>query len=140
MGALLLFLLSFQLDSAELARIERPRVLAAAERYVSERPITITAFPAARSPGGPHDYYSEGDYWWPDPQNPNGPYIRRDGETNPDNFVAHRDALRRLSQIVPALVAAYKLTREERYARQAVAHLVAWFVNDSTRMSPSLLY
>ena len=34
----------------------------------------------------PHDYFSEGDYWWPDPKNPGGPYIRRDGFSNPANF------------------------------------------------------
>ncbi len=129
-----------QLDSAEVARLERPRVLSAAERYLREAPVTITAFPAPRSAGGPHDFSSDGDYWWPDPRSPDSPYVRRDGETNPHNFVAHRDAMRRLSQIVPALVAAYVLTRDERYARQAAAHLRAWFVDEGTRMNPSLLY
>jgi len=129
-----------QLDSAEVARLERPRVLSAAERYLREAPVTITAFPAPRSAGGLHDFSSDGDYWWPDPRSPDSPYVRRDGETNPHNFVAHRDAMRRLSQIVPALVAAYVLTRDERYARQAAAHLRAWFVDEGTRMNPSLLY
>jgi alpha-L-fucosidase 2 len=128
----------------DLATIERRRVLAAADRYLTEPPLTITAFPVPAGRGtreaGPHDYYSEGDYWWPDPQNPNGPYIRRDGETNPENFVAHRDAMRRLSQIVPALVAAYEITGDERYARHAAAHLRAWFVDAGTRMTPNLLY
>jgi len=129
-----------QLPRAELVRLERARVLSAARRDLDEPPVTITAFPAPRSAGGLHDYYSEGDYWWPDPQNPDGPYVRRDGETNPANFVAHRDALRRLSQIVPALVAAYRITGDARYARHAVAHLAAWFVDAGTRMNPSLLY
>jgi hypothetical protein len=87
-----------------------------------------------------HDFYSEGDYWWPDPANPDGPYVQRDGETNPDNFVAHRDAMRRLSVVVPALVAAHELTGERRYVRAAVAHLRAWFVDTATMMSPHLLY
>ncbi|AHG93078.1 Alginate lyase (plasmid) [Gemmatirosa kalamazoonensis] len=125
---------------AELERIERPRVLAAAQRWLDEPPVTITAYRAARSAGGVHDFYSEGDYWWPDPAHPDGPYVRRDGETNPDNFVAHRDAMRRLSQIVPALVAAYELTRDARYANRAAEHLRAWFVAESTRMNPNLLY
>ncbi|HEY6157442.1 MAG TPA: alginate lyase family protein [Gemmatimonadales bacterium] len=129
-----------QLDSSALARLERPRVLSAAERYLREAPITITAFPAPRSAGGPHDFFSEGDYWWPDPRSPDSPYVRRDGETNPANFVAHRDAMRRLSQIVPALVAAYEITRDQRYARHAAAHLRAWFVDERTRMNPTLLY
>jgi hypothetical protein len=129
-----------QLTRQELVAIERKRVIAQAERYLREQPVTVTAVRAERSAGGPHDFYSEGDYWWPDPANPTGPYIRRDGETNPANFDAHRDAMRRLSQIVPALVAAYEITRDERYARHAVAHLRAWFVDDATRMNPNLLY
>src|SRR2546423_15021505 len=72
-----------QLTRRELIRIEEPRVLKEAQRYLNEAPVTVTAFPAPRSTGGVHDFYSEGDYWWPDPQNPQGPYIRRDGETNP---------------------------------------------------------
>jgi hypothetical protein len=129
-----------QTTRAELASHERRRVLAAADRYVKERPVTVTATRAARSAGGPHDFYSEGDYWWPDPKNPDGPYVQRDGETNPDNFVAHRDAMRRLSQIVPALVAAYEITGDRKYAEPATAHVRAWFVAESTRMSPNLLY
>jgi hypothetical protein len=87
-----------------------------------------------------HDYFSEGDYWWPDPSNPDGPYIQRDGFTNPDNFVAHRLALIRLSVHVPALAAAWKLTGERRYAEHAMRHLRAWFIEPATRMNPHLLY
>lgn len=131
---------SAQLRRSELVALERSRVVAAADRALAEAPVTITAYPAARSTGGIHDYFSEGDYWWPDPRNPDGPYVRRDGETNPDNFVAHREALRRMSQLVPALVAAYTVTHDERYARHAMAHLRAWFVDEGTRMNPNLLY
>src|SRR5205085_9756923 len=119
--------------------IERSRVVKDADGYLREAPVTITAFPAARSAGGLHDFYSEGDYWWPDPANPGGPYIRRDGETNPENFVAHRDAMRRLSQIVPALVAAHEITGDARYARRAADHLRAWFVAERPRMNPNRL-
>lgn len=38
---------------------ERARVLKAADQYLKERPVTITAFRAARSAGGPHDYFSK---------------------------------------------------------------------------------
>ena len=124
----------------DLEASERPRVLAAARRYLAEQPITITAARSPRSAGGVHDYFSEGDYWWPDPANPGGPYIQKDGMTNPDNFVAHRHALIRLSLHVPALAAAWLLTRDRRYATHAAAHLRAWFVDAPTRMNPNLLY
>ncbi len=124
----------------DVAAFERARVLKAAGAYLSERPVTLTASRSPRSAGGPHDFFSEGDYWWPDPQNPGGPYVQRDGMTNPDNFVEHRRALMRLSLQVPALAAAWKLTRDERYARHAVRHLRAWFVEPATRMNPHLKY
>ncbi len=129
-----------QMTRADLIRIERARVLTAAQQYLREKPVTITAFRAERSAGGLHDFFSEGDYWWPNPLSADSPYIQRDGETNPDNFVAHRDAMRRMSQIVPALVAAYAITGDKQYARQAGAHLQAWFVDTATMMNPSLLY
>jgi hypothetical protein len=124
----------------DLRKVERDRVVRAADRYLQERPITITAYPAKRSAGGRNDYFSEGDYWWPDPEDPNGPYIQRDGMTNPDNFVAHRHALIRLSVQMPALTAAWLITKKEKYARHAAEHLRAWFVEPATRMNPNLQY
>src|SRR6516162_5425122 len=124
----------------DLAAIERPRVIKAANRYLNEAPVTVTASGSPRSAGGKHDFFSEGDYWWPDPANPKGPYIQRDGMTNPDNFVEHRRAMIRLSLAVPALAAAYKITRDRKYAEHAATHLRAWFVDESTRMNPNLQY
>ncbi|MFP5234300.1 MAG: alginate lyase family protein [Acidobacteriota bacterium] len=124
----------------ELASIEHPRVLRAADHYLHERPKTITAIRASRSAGGLHDFYSEGDYWWPDPANPGGPYIRRDGQSNPDNFVAHRELLLRFSIQMPALTAAWLLTRNAAFAERAVAHLRAWFITPATHMNPNLEY
>src|ERR671932_810625 len=124
----------------DVAAFDRARVLKAANEYLSEQPVTITASHSPRSAGGPHDFFSEGDYWWPDPQNPGGPYVQRDGESNPANFVEHRRALMRLSVQVPALAAAWKLTGDGRYARRAAEHLRAWFIDERTRMNPSLQY
>ena len=66
--------------------------------------------------------------------------LRRDGETNPDNFVGHRRLLFAFARDVGALSAAYDLTREERFAVAAVAHLRAWLVDPATRMNPNLQY
>lgn len=124
----------------DLAAIERPRIIPAADRMLKEAPVTVTAAHSPRSAGGRHDFFSEGDYWWPDPKSPEGPYVQRDGMTNPDNFVAHRHAMIRFSIHVGTLTSAYLLTADERYAAQAVKHLRAWFVEPDTRMSPHLLY
>jgi hypothetical protein len=123
-----------------VAKFDRARVIETADRYLKEPPITITDSTSPRSTGGLHDFFSEGDYWWPDPQNPTGPYIQRDGMSNPDNFIDHRRYLMRLSVQVPALTAAWKVTKDPRYARQAVKHLRAWFIDPDTRMNPNLQY
>ena len=125
-----------------VAVFDRARILSAATSFLSAQPITVTAFHSPRSPGTPHDFFSEGDYWWPDPANPTGPYIRRDGLTNPANFTAHREAMVRLSIHVATLTAAWKITRNPaqraRFSAKAAAHLRAWFVTEATRMSPNL--
>lgn len=124
----------------DVAAFDRARVIKAADAYLADAPVTVTASHSPRSAGGLHDFFSEGDYWWPDPNNPGGPYIQRDGMTNPDNFVEHRKALMRLSVEMPALAAAWKLTHHQRYADRAALHLRAWFVDDATRMNPNLQY
>lgn len=123
-----------------VAKTDRVRILDAAARYVQLAPRTITSFPAAHTPGGFHDYYSQADYWWPNPADPNGPYIQRDGQSNPDNFNDHRKAMIALSIQMPALTAAWLLTRDHRYAQHAAAHLHAWFISPNTRMNSNLEY
>ena len=128
----------------DVARIDRERILRAARAYLPHQPVTITASTSPRAPGGPHDYFSESDYWWPDPKNPGGPYIRRDGETNPENFDGHRQALRRFSLQVPALAAAYVISPYSKFkaacADKVEQHLRAWFLDPVTRMNPNLQY
>ena len=123
-----------------VAQTDKDRILRAGREYLGLKPVTITAFPAARSAGGLHDYFSQADYFWPNPQNPNGPYINRDGQSDPDNFDTHRKVMIALSTQVPALTAAWILTGERRYAERACDHLTAWFVNADTRMNPNLQY
>ena len=126
--------------SADVGKVDRQRILAAAQQDLKQQPQTITAFHSSRSSGGTHDFYSEGDYWWPDPKHPEGPYVLRDGMSNPANFSDHRQALMRFSVQVPALVAAWKISGDKRYADHAVAHLRAWFVDERTRLNPDLQY
>jgi len=125
---------------ALVATTDRQRILRAAARYLSFAPQTITAFPSDRNPGGLHDYFSEGDYFWPNPANPDGPYIELDGKSNPDNFQGHRKALLALSVQMPALTAAWRLTGKQRYGEHAAVHLRAWFIDPPTRMNPNLEY
>lgn len=122
----------------DIRAIERRRLLPQADALLAVEPRTITAIAAPRSTAGPQDYYSEGDYWWPDPVNPDGPYVRRDGRSNPDKFDGHRDALIVFGRTVPALAALWNLTGEARFSHAAMRHLAPWFVDPATRMNPNL--
>ena len=123
-----------------VVELDTQTVIELADQYLHKEPITITAFVAERSGGGKHDYYSEGSYWWPDPENPDGPYIRKDGQRNPANFKAHKKAMNEMAEWVSTLTAAYLLTEDKKYALHAIRHLQAWFAEPATRMNPSLLY
>src|SRR5690349_6067735 len=92
-----------------VAALKKP-VMAEAGWAMKQAPVTVTASYSPRSAGGKHDFFSEGDYWWPNPVSADSPYIQRDGETNPENFTAHREAMIRLSRVVGALASAYQLT------------------------------
>jgi hypothetical protein len=140
----LAFGLSRQSEKSDAFRLvsetDRQRILKAADKYISQAPLTITAFPAPRSAGGLHDFYSQADYFWRNPKDPNGPYVNRDGQSNPENFDEHRKVMVALSIQVPTLTAAWLLTGNRRYGEKSCAHLRAWFVSPETRMNPNLLY
>jgi len=118
----------------------KPQILKEAAWAIQQQPITVTAESSPLSAGGKHDFFSQADYFWPNPTNPTGPYVNRDGETNPNNFIAHRKAMIRLSQIVGALASAYQLTGDEKYVKHALIHIKAWFVDTETLMNPNLSY
>ncbi len=124
----------------QVKAVLRQQALQQAEKAIKQLPITVTSESCPRSAGGPHDFYSEGDYWWPNPVSADSPYIQKDGHSNPDNFTAHRQAMIRFSQLTGALASAYLLTGNNKYVRAALPHYKAWFTDTATCMHPSLLY
>lgn len=124
----------------EVEELLRKQILEEAEWAMQQEPVTVTAQTSPRSAGGRHDFFSEGDYWWPNPVSADSPYIQKDGLTNPDNFVAHRHAMIRFSRIVGALSSAFLLTGDEKYFAHALLHCRAWFVDTATLMKPNLLH
>jgi unsaturated chondroitin disaccharide hydrolase len=118
----------------------RASVMVEAAWAMKQKPVTVTASHSDRSAGGRHDFFSEADYFWPNPASPDSPYINKDGQSNPNNFVAHRLAMIRLSKLVGALGSAWVLTHDDRHVRQALDHCRAWFVDTTTMMNPNLEY
>lgn len=112
----------------DVAAIDRERILSAADGYLSLQPAPVTSLVCPRSPAPAAAYYSEAE---PDAGLPRP-------ASAPAPFLAQRDALFTLGLAVPALAAAYTLTREARYADHAATHLRAWFVDSRTRMIPAM--
>ncbi len=127
--------------AVNVAEIDHDRILKAAEAALTQPPVPSTSSRAKWSQGGPNDFYSNGDYRWPNPSTTNGlPYVELDGKSNPDNFNNHRAAVRTMQDTVAALGAAYKITGESRYAAKAVQLLRVFFLDPQTRMNPNLQF
>ncbi len=92
--------------------------------------------------GDKHDYMSQAPYFWPDPSKPDGlPYIRRDGERNPEiNKITDHRAIDGLVTNTETLALAYYLGGDGRYAAKAASLLRAFFLDPATRMNPNLEY
>jgi Alginate lyase len=90
--------------------------------------------------GNKHDYMSQAPYWWPDSTKPKGlPYIRRDGERNPElNKISDHSEMDKLEDEVETLALAYYFSKEERYAKHAARLLKTWFLDEKTRQTPHL--
>lgn len=92
-------------------------------------------------PGGTkHDYLSLSAYWWPDPEHPDGRWVRRDGEINPASKNNQSDGVRlaTFTARVQTLTLAWYFSGEQKYADRAMALLRYWFINPVSKMNPNL--
>ncbi|MEO9892975.1 alginate lyase family protein [Aurantibacter sp.] len=88
-----------------------------------------------------HDYLSISRYWWPNEDTADGlPWVRHDGETNPDTQTAAVDRKRLgfMGKSIWKLSLAYYFTDDEKYASRAINMLKIWFINPETLMNPHL--
>lgn len=108
--------------------------------------LTIKPFSVVYKTGVPpsknkHDYMSIGPYWWPNPNTDNGlPYIRKDGEINPETRSDFTDYIEKNNFIdaVKTLSKAYEKSNKKKYVTKNIALIKAWFLDDETKMNPNI--
>lgn len=114
----------------------------AADKALKQGPWSVTFHRPlnAETSVAVNDYYSDAPYWWPDPNKPDAPYIRKDGERNPKRFETNRRHLGDMSEAVLSLGSGAFLLGEPKYATRAAELLHTWFIDPKTRMNPHLDY
>jgi hypothetical protein len=118
------------------------QLLREADKLLNYLPVSVmgkTDFPPS---GDKHDYMSLAPYWWPNPATTNGlPYIRKDGEINPEvkNY-PDKEHMPVLCENINLLALAYYFSQNEKYAKHASKLLQVWFLDPATKMNPNLKY
>jgi hypothetical protein len=117
------------------------RLLADAGKFVDSEIKTVLDKVKAAPSGDMQDYLSQGVYWWPNPDTEDGrPYVRRDGEVNPEVHRLDRTALQAAAHKSRTLSLAWWFGGNDAFARSAAQFLQAWFLDPSTRMNPNFHY
>jgi hypothetical protein len=113
-----------------------------AEQALTRGPFSVMQKSRVPPSGDRHDFMSVAPYWWPDPAKPGGlPYIRRDGEVNPESRIdADDQRFDAMQEAVLVLAQAYAKFSDERFAARAALLLRTWFLDPATRMTPHLNY
>src|SRR5215204_6103060 len=127
-----------ELNSKDQAAVQR--IDAEARKALTAKVASIVSKPATPPSGDKHDYMSQAPYFWRNPNTATGfPYIRRDGERNPEikRYPDH-DLLDTMIDTVERLSLGYFVTGKKEYATRAGAILRMWFLHPSTRMNPNL--
>lgn len=110
-----------------------------ANSLLGARAYNVVARTLKAISGNPHDYMSMGPYWWPNPNTENGlPYIRRDGEINPETKT--EDTYGGMCERVFDLALASFFFEDKKYGEKAEEFLKAWHLNEETYMNPHLEY
>ena len=111
-----------------------------AKKALKTEILSIVTKEAVPPSGDKHDYVSQAPYFWRNPATASGfPYIRKDGERNPEikKYPDH-DLMDEMVAAVEKLSIAYYFTNKEEYAARAGEILRLWFLDAKTKMNPNL--
>jgi len=114
------------------------------EALATESPTITSNTSFIKQTSGPNNYASLAPYYHPDPTSENGfPYIRMDGVINRNNMSSRTSDgmyLSRLHSLLTPLCILYYYTKSEDYATRAISIIDKFFINEQTKMNPSLTY
>lgn len=132
------------LDPKTAAQYARPikRLTSDADKAMKVEIAPVTSKTATPPSGDKHDYMSQAPYFWKNPDTKTGfPYIRRDGERNPEilQYPDHT-LMDDMVKTVETLSIAYYFTGKEEYAARAATILRMWFLDAKAKMNPNLEY
>lgn len=141
-------------DQATLAKVKRVlnkaedtsafalnNLIRNADKDLAFEPVSVKDSAPLMPDGNALDYYSVGPYWWPNENTENGlPWVRRDGEINPEPRKPNADNLMfyRMSLSIYRLGLAYYFTDDVIYAEKINQLIKHWFVDPDTAMNPNL--
>ena len=112
-----------------------------ANKYLTAKAESVTDKKQVPASGDKHDYMSLAPYYWPDPSNPSGPYIRKDGQKNPEiNDYSDHKAIDNTTKAVKYLCLAYYFTNDEAYAKKASELVHVFFLDAATKMNPNMKF
>ncbi len=116
------------------------QLLKEADKALDFGPVSVMEKKNDPPSGDKHDYMSLAPYYWPDPAKKDGlPYIRKDGETNPEvKEYKDKEYMPKLCDVVRTLALAYYFSDNKIYAERASKLLRVWFLDAATRMNPNL--
>lgn len=123
-----------------LLKDRHAKITKSANALLNMRPLSVVDKSFVPPSGDKHDFVSMGPYWWPDPSKKDGlPYIRRDGERNPEyRSITDESYLNKTISAVESLAVAYYLTKDSNYSAKAADLLRVWFINNDTKMNPNM--
>lgn len=123
----------------DVSHIDTINVAKSADKFCEMPPIAVTDKATTRS-GNKHNFEALSIYLWPDPANPDGPYITRDGQPNPEYKEYDLPRLEELVKRTGALSRAYYATGERKYYDAFCEQIDVWFLNRATKMVPNFEY
>jgi hypothetical protein len=113
-----------------------------ADKALEQKPLSVMDKLVTPPSGDKHDYMSQAPYWWPDPSKPGGrPYIRRDGDRNPEiNRITDHANFDRVIRAVATLGLAFHISGRQEYATHTALLVRVWFLDPATQMNPHLKF